>query len=133
MEQNSDRFTGKAGKIVARMAKEVVCEAYGVPHADLLSKDRGDVHRSFARQTAMYLAHIVGQLTLTDVAEHFGRDRSTVSHACVNVEDRRDSPLFDIQLEYMEGRLRDRIARAKSEGLFERVMPKPTKRLQIVS
>ncbi|MBT8473579.1 MAG: hypothetical protein KJN99_13305 [Marinicaulis sp.] len=58
---------------------------------------------------AMYLARVVGQLALSEVAEIFGRDRSTVSHGCANIADRRDSPLFDMQMEYKEKRLRKRI------------------------
>ena len=68
----------------------------------------------------MYLAHVVGQLTLNEVSEHFRRDRSTVSHACINVEDSRDSPVFEMQLDYMEHRLRERIRNAEATGLFSR-------------
>lgn len=105
-------------RILARMAKEVVCEAFALPHAALLAQERGAAGPSRARQTAMYLAHVVGQVPLCEVAEHFGRDRSTVSHACIAIEDSRDSPLFDMQLDYMEARLRDRIRRAETDGLF---------------
>ena len=51
----------------------------------------------------------------------FRRDRTTVSHACVNIEDRRDSPLFDLQLDYMEKRLRERIRGAEEVGPFRAV------------
>jgi chromosomal replication initiation ATPase DnaA len=81
-----------------------------------------------ARQIAMYLAHVVGQLTLYEVAEHFGRDRSTVSHACINIEDSRDSPVLEMQLEYMEKRLRERLRNAAASGLFKRA---PFERKQI--
>lgn len=105
--------------MTARMAKEIVCEAYYIPHSDLLARDRGGAHLALARQTAMYLAHVVGQLTLNEVSGIFGRDRSTISHACINIEDRRDSPIFDLQMEYMEKRLRDRIRKAEEDGLFK--------------
>jgi hypothetical protein len=32
----------------------------------------------------------------------FGRDRTTVAHACLIVEDRRDDPVFDRILELLE-------------------------------
>ena len=121
MPFKSDRFSSAACKVIARMAKEVVCEAYGTPHADILSKDRGDARLAQARQASMYLAHVVGQLTLNEVADCFGRDRSTVSHACINIEDRRDSPIFDLQLDYMEKRLRERMRNAEDTGLFREV------------
>ena len=105
----NNAFSDKAGLIIARLAKEVVCEANGISHAALLDEPRGAAHMSLCRQIAMYLAHVVGQLTLNEVAYYFKKSRTTVSHACTNVEDRRDSPLFDVQLEFMEKRLRQRI------------------------
>jgi chromosomal replication initiation ATPase DnaA len=102
------------------MAKEVVCEAYGLPHAALMTAERRGAELARARQTAMYLAHVVGQLSLYEVAAEFNRDRSTVSHACINIEDSRDSPIHEVQLAYMERLLRDRIRKAEADGLFLR-------------
>lgn len=47
------------------------------------------------RQIAMYVCHVALQLPFADIGPAFGRDRSTVSHACHVVEDRRDDPAFD--------------------------------------
>lgn len=47
------------------------------------------------RQIAMYVSHVVLQISLTDIGQVFGRDRTTVSHACAVVEDRRDDAAFD--------------------------------------
>lgn len=47
------------------------------------------------RQISMYVCHVVLQISLTDIGYAFRRDRSTVSHACHVVEDRRDDPAFD--------------------------------------
>lgn len=105
----NDVFSEQACRVVARLAKEVVCEANGLSHAALLDEPRGASHLALARQSAMYLAHVVGQLTLNEVAVYFKKSRTTVSHACINVEDRRDSPIFDLQVEFMEKRLRQRI------------------------
>ncbi|MEM8771793.1 MAG: helix-turn-helix domain-containing protein [Pseudomonadota bacterium] len=102
-------FSKRTCRVIVRLAAEIVCEAHGVPHAALLNQKRGDSQISLARQIAMYLAHVVGQLTLNEVAECFQRNRATVSHSCTNIEDRRDSPIFDLELEYMEKRLRERI------------------------
>ncbi|WP_375203601.1 helix-turn-helix domain-containing protein [Hyphococcus sp.] len=120
MPKTSDRFSQLAVRLVARMAKEVVCEAYGLPHAALMTAERRGAALARARQTAMYLAHVVGQLSLNEVAAEFNRDRSTVSHACINIEDSRDSPIHEIQLNYMERLLRDRIRKAERDGLFRR-------------
>lgn len=121
MVVSSERFSRTACRLIARLAKEVVCEAYSIPHTDLLAKDRGGAQISLARQIAMYLSHIVGQLTLIEIATHFERQRSTVSHACINIEDRRDSPVFDMQMEFMEKKLRERMRIAEQRGFFRDV------------
>lgn len=123
MPSEVERFSRTACKIIARMSKEVVCEAFGVPHAELIVRDRRDANLSAARQASIYLAHVVGQLTLNEAAACFQRDRSTISHACINVEDRRDSPVFDLQMDYMEKRLRERIRAAQEAGVFKGERP----------
>src|SRR5665811_1410920 len=57
---------------------------------------------AFARQVAMYLAHVVCGLSLTEVGALFARDRTTVAHACEVVEDRRDDPQLDGRLDQLE-------------------------------
>jgi hypothetical protein len=60
----------------------------------MLRRDR----RRFAchvRQIAMYVCHVALQISLSDIGDAFGRDRTTVGHACHVVEDRRDDPAFD--------------------------------------
>nr|WP_245582512.1 helix-turn-helix domain-containing protein [Neorhizobium lilium] len=60
----------------------------------MLRRDR----RRFAchvRQIAMYVCHVALRVSLSDIGDAFGRDRTTVGHACHVVEDRRDDPAFD--------------------------------------
>lgn len=57
---------------------------------------------AFARQVGMYLAHVGGGLPMTEVGRMFARDRTTVSHACAVIEDRRDDPTFDRALAVLE-------------------------------
>ncbi|WP_421577907.1 helix-turn-helix domain-containing protein [Shinella sp. M31] len=58
---------------------------------------RRDSRRStcHVRQISMYVCHVVLQLSLSDIGAAFGRDRTTVGHACNVVEDRRDDAAFD--------------------------------------
>lgn len=58
---------------------------------------RRDSRRStcHVRQISMYVCHVVLQLSLSDIGGAFGRDRTTVGHACNVVEDRRDDAAFD--------------------------------------
>jgi len=109
MPVKGNAFSDSANRVVARLAKEVVCEANALPHTAMIDGPRGDAQLSLARQTAMYLAHVVGQLTLNEIAVYFKKNRTTVSHSCINIEDRRDSPIFDLQIDFMEKQLRMRI------------------------
>lgn len=76
--------------------------------AVLLAKDRmpllRDTRRTacHVRQIAMYVCHVVLQISQGDIAHAFGRDRTTVRHACSVVEDRRDVGDFDAFIETIE-------------------------------
>jgi chromosomal replication initiation ATPase DnaA len=69
---------------------------------DLRGRTRGPARTAFARQVAMYLAHVGCGVSLTEVGVLFERDRTTVAHACGLVEDRRDDPDFDYRLDHLE-------------------------------
>ena len=57
---------------------------------------------AFARQIAMYLAHVGFGLSMAEIGRVFGRDRTTVVHACHLIEDRRDEVRFDQLLDHLE-------------------------------
>ena len=63
---------------------------------------RGRAKVAMARQVGMYLAHVACGLSLTEAGALFGRDRTTVSHACQVVEERREDPEFDRALQLLE-------------------------------
>jgi hypothetical protein len=50
----------------------------------------------------MYLTHIAFEMSLGRVAAAFGRDRSTVAHACHLMEERRDDCEIDAWLDALE-------------------------------
>lgn len=58
-----------------------------------------------ARQLAMYLVHVALGRSLTEVGRVFGRDRTTVSHACALIEDGRDDAAFDAMVSRLELRI----------------------------
>ena len=58
--------------------------------------------RCHMRQIAMYLSHVVLQVPYQTIATAFGRDRTTVMHACSVVEDRRDDAGYDRFVEQCE-------------------------------
>lgn len=58
--------------------------------------------RCHMRQIAMYLSHVVLSVPYQTIATAFGRDRTTVMHACSVVEDRRDDAGYDRFVEQCE-------------------------------
>lgn len=78
-------------------ARRLVGAEFRVAESDMAASNRAKAEIAFARQVAMYLAHTCYRLTYEEVAASFGRERSTVAHACALVEDRRDegSPLCE--------------------------------------
>ena len=78
-----------------RCLETVVARAFGADLAELRGASRGPASIAFARQVAMYVAHVWLGLSLSEVGRRFGRDRTTVSHACRVVEERRDDPAVD--------------------------------------
>jgi hypothetical protein len=75
---------------------------FEVPLDELRAPSRGAADVVFARQSAMYLAHIVLGMGYSAVGKMFDRDRTTAAHACQLVEDRRDDPAVDIRLDLLE-------------------------------
>lgn len=94
----------------ARLAADIVAFSLSKQGADMLAEGKGAPGLAFARQVAMYLCYTGFELSLARVAVAFERDRSTVSHACHRIEDRRDDPAFDRWIESLEAMLRQRPA-----------------------
>lgn len=90
---------------LARLAEVAVAAITQVPAAQLRAPRRGRRPIALARQTAMYLAHVAFGLTFTRVGICFGRDRTTVRHACALIEDRRDDPVLEFALSALEAGL----------------------------
>ena len=91
-----------AGQVIAT----VVAAAFTIPIGELRAGGRRSAPTAFARQTAMYLAHVALGLTYADVGRAFGRDRTTAAYACSIVEDRRTDPQLDARLASLEYLLR---------------------------
>jgi chromosomal replication initiation ATPase DnaA len=88
-----------------RFIETLVAAALGIGLTELRAHSRGRAAVAFARQTAMYLAHVHFGISLSQVGRTFGRDRTTVAHACACVEDRRDDPKFERVLDCLESAL----------------------------
>ena len=88
--------------LASQIIGQAVSTVFQVPLSELQARTRRRARIAFARQVAMYLAHVACGLTLTQVGALFGRDRTTVAYACGIVEDRRDDPIFDVFLDHLE-------------------------------
>jgi chromosomal replication initiation ATPase DnaA len=80
----------------------MVAAARGLAVPALLSPTRGKAPVALARQIAMYLMHVVLSRSLKQTGTLFGRDRTTVAHACALIEDLREDPRFDAALDTLE-------------------------------
>jgi len=85
---------------------DLLADLLGVEAGLLLEPGRGPAPAAFARQTAMYLAHTVLGLSLTEVGRAFRRDRTTAAHACRRLELLRECAELDARLHGLEGAAR---------------------------
>jgi chromosomal replication initiation ATPase DnaA len=91
----------------AGLAQFIAAQVYNVPVEEMRRPTRGRPHVARARQIAIHLARAVFAMTHRQLALEFRRDRSTVHHACSQIERmREDSAEFDSTLRWMETLLR---------------------------
>ncbi len=87
-----------------RLTVAAICAVNNLTVNMLQSPGRSSLKITFARQIAMYLAHTKFGIPYSDVGKFFRKDRSTVAHACMVIEDKREDAGFDdhlIRLEYL--------------------------------
>lgn len=97
--------SGNAKAKLERICHRVVsCVAsdFGLSPAVLSAPTRGTPRVAFARQVAMYLMHVGFAVSFDVIGGIFGRDRTTVSHACRVIEDSRDDIWLDCRLAALE-------------------------------
>jgi len=89
----------------ALLVQMAVAEVTGVELARICGAKRGDSRSALARQTAMYLCHLVFRMNRAQVGVAFGRDRKTVCHALERIEELREDVEFDRMLAWLESSL----------------------------
>lgn len=102
IKSSSDRTDPLRQAAGARLAEVAMAAIARIPPAALRGRRRGRARTALARQMAMYLAHVAFGLSFTRVGLCFGRDRTTVRHACAVIEDRRDDPGQEFGLTALE-------------------------------
>jgi chromosomal replication initiation ATPase DnaA len=81
---------------------QAVVQMRHVTMRSLLGRARGCAKVAAARQLAMYLIHVLLGRPQDVVGRLFGRDASTVSHACRTIEDLRDNPPLETEIASIE-------------------------------
>lgn len=74
---------------------DIAAALFNVSGKELRHPGRSSLSVSRVRQIAMYVAHVALGFSMRDVGQGFGRDRTTVLHACHQIEDMRDDEEFD--------------------------------------
>lgn len=84
------------------LMEAAIAAAFAVPVDEMRAPSRRSAAVAFARQSAMYLAHVVFELNYSTTGQLFYRDRTTAAHACQLVEERRDDMAIDRLLYMLE-------------------------------
>lgn len=82
-----------------RQAEAAAAAWLQAPLREVRRASRRAANIAEARQIGMYLTHTVLRRSMTRVGHVFGRDRTTVRHACARIEDMRDERMLDLALE----------------------------------
>ncbi len=106
LNPRQERTLSQVQQQQADLVRQMVALTFGIPAGELCAATRRRAPVAFARQVAMYLTHVAYSMPLAHVGAAFGRDRTTASHACRLVEDRRDDPGLDSLLTALEQGLR---------------------------
>jgi chromosomal replication initiation ATPase DnaA len=91
----------------AGLTQAIVAQIYAVTVAEMRGPTRGRPLAARARQIAIALARTVFDMSQKQLAVEFGRDRSTVCHACNLIARlREEDEEFDSAMRWMESHLR---------------------------
>ncbi len=102
---------------LSRLITQAVASAFGISEKELRASTRRCAAVSFARQVAMYLAHVACGYSLTEVGILFHRDRTTAAYACRKIEDSRDDPDLDFCLDCLESAVRGWVFQQQSREI----------------
>lgn len=96
--EGSQRFTksdDERAMAVCEGMIDIAAALFDIPSKELRRPGRATREIVRIRQIAMYVSHVALAISQGEVGRGFGRDRTTVLHACRIVEDMRDDREFD--------------------------------------
>ena len=105
----------RANRAACQRVRETTCQIY----TQIVDQDAVRRNRRHAmlhiRQIALYVSHVALSLPMWQVALCFGRDQSTASLTCQQVEDRRDDAGFDAFVTMVEEAVKPLLATIEAE------------------
>lgn len=102
MTKNSKQITDIQAFAAGDYLVELMSVFVDIPVTEFYKNNRGTENICTARQMAMYLLHVCYSASYEQVGKHFSRNRTTVSHACALIEDRRDYAPFEKDISRLE-------------------------------
>ena len=108
---------GASTDVLCGTIETLVAAAFAVPASELRAATRRTPAIAFARQGAMYLAHVAAGLTFTEIGRAFGRDRTTAAYACGVVEEQRENPRVDALFCVLEAACAQHIGNCASDAV----------------
>ena len=81
---------------------DIISAYFNVSGRDIRSPKRHNLDVARVRQIGMYIANVVLGINMTMIGQGFGRNKSTVIHACHLIEDMRDDEEFDLLVARLE-------------------------------
>jgi chromosomal replication initiation ATPase DnaA len=100
--QAPDRSGPESRRVICEAIIDICAALFNVSGRELRLANRCTQGVARVRQIAMYLCHTTIGISLTEIGNSFGRDRTTVSHAVQLIEDLRDDADFDRVVEQVE-------------------------------
>ncbi|MBV9955014.1 MAG: hypothetical protein JOZ70_07170 [Pseudolabrys sp.] len=91
-----------SNEALCALIEALVAAAFAVPVGEMRARGRRAAPVAFARQCAIYLAHVSLGLGYRRLGRLFRRDRTTAGHACALIEARRDNRVLDVRLQTLE-------------------------------
>lgn len=83
---------------IARFTAAAVCLACGIIDCDIFNKQTRTREQTLARHLTMYLLHTTLGFNKSRIGRVFDRDPSTVSYACIMIEDQREPGAFEARV-----------------------------------
>lgn len=81
---------------------DILSAYFNVSGRDIRSPKRQNLDVARVRQIGMYIANVVLGINMTMIGQGFGRNKSTVIHACHLIEDMRDDEEFNLLVARLE-------------------------------